>query len=385
MNYRRLGKTELMVSEVGFGAEWMERHTAEECEAVLLRAEGLGINILDCWMSEPNVRTNLGMALKGRRERWYIQGHIGSTWQNGQYVRTRDVEQCKIAFEDLLERLQTNYIDLGMIHFIDQESDWDKAMNGPYIAYVKELKAQGKIRHIGMSTHNPAMAKKAAESGIVEMILFSVNPAFDLLPPTDNIENYFAEEYGAELGGIDPERVELYKLCEQNDVGITVMKPFAGGRLFDAKRSPFGVALTPVQCIHYCLTRPAVAAVMAGYDTPEHVEQAAAYETATREEKDYATVLASAPKHTFAQGECTYCGHCKPCPKNIDIAMVNKYYDLATMQSEVPATVKAHYKALEHHADECIGCKGCESRCPFGVKIAARMEKTAALFGSSSN
>lgn len=384
MNYRRLGKTELMVSEVGFGAEWMERHSAEECKAVLDRAADNGINILDCWMSEPNVRTNLGLALKGKRERWYIQGHIGSTWQNGQYVRTRDVAQCRIAFEDLLTRLQTDYIDLGMIHFIDQESDWDKAMNGPYLAYVKELKAQGKIRHIGMSTHNPAMAKKAVESGIVEMILFSVNPAFDLLPPTDNIENYFAEEYGAELGGIDPERVALYKLCEQKDVGITVMKPFAGGRLFDAKRSPFGVALTPVQCIHYCLTRPAVAAVMAGYDTPEHVEQAVAYETATQEEKDYASVLANAPKHTFTQGQCTYCGHCKPCPKNIDIAMVNKYYDLATMQPQVPATVKAHYEALEHHADECIGCKGCESRCPFGVKIAERMEKTATLFGGNS-
>lgn len=384
MQYRRLGKTGLMVSEVGFGAEWMERHSAEECKAVLDRAEALGINILDCWMSEPNVRANLSLALKGRRDHWYIQGHIGSTWQNGQYVRTRDVEQCRIAFEDLLTRLQTDYIDLGMIHFIDQESDWDKAMNGPYIAYVRELKAQGKIRHIGMSTHNPAMAKKAVESGIVEMILFSINPAFDLLPPTDNIENYFAEEYGAELGGIDPARVELYKLCEQKDVGITVMKPFAGGRLFDAKRSPFGVALTPVQCIHYCLTRPAVAAVMAGYDTPEHVAQAVAYETATQEEKDYASVLASAPKHTFSQGACTYCGHCKPCPKNIDIAMVNKYYDLATMQPQIPATVKAHYEALEHHADECIGCKGCESRCPFGVKIAERMEKTAALFGGST-
>lgn len=384
MQYRRLGKTGLMVSEVGFGAEWMERHSAEECKAVLDWAEALGINILDCWMSEPNVRANLGLALKGRRDHWYIQGHIGSTWQNGQYVRTRDVEQCRIAFEDLLTRLQTDYIDLGMIHFIDQESDWDKAMNSPYIAYVRELKAQGKIRHIGMSTHNPAMAKKAVESGIVEMILFSINPAFDLLPPTDNIENYFAEEYGAELGGIDPARVELYKLCEQKDVGITVMKPFAGGRLFDAKRSPFGVALTPVQCIHYCLTRPAVAAVMAGYDTPEHVAQAVAYETATQEEKDYASVLASAPKHTFSQGECTYCGHCKPCPKNIDIAMVNKYYDLATMQPQIPATVKAHYEALEHHADECIGCKGCESRCPFGVKIAERMEKTAALFGGST-
>lgn len=380
MQYRRLGKTDLMVSEIGFGGEWLERHNYEECRAVIDRAEELGINILDCWMSEPNVRTNIGKALAGRRERWFIQGHIGSTWQDGQYVRSRDVDKCREAFEDLLTRVQTDYIDLGMIHFIDQESDWEEAMNGPYLQYVKELKASGKIRHIGMSTHNPIMAKKAAESGVVEMILFSVNPAFDLLPPTDNIDNYFAEEYQEGLGGIDPSRVELYKLCEQNDVGLTVMKPYAGGRLFDAKRSPFGVALTPVQCIHYCLTRPAVASVLAGYDTPEHVEQAVAYETAPAEEKDYASILAGAPRHTFGQGECTYCGHCKPCPAQIDIAMVNKYYDLATMQPEIPDTVKAHYHALECGADACIGCRSCESRCPFGVKIAERMKKTAELF-----
>ena len=385
MKYRRLGKTGLMVSEIGFGAEWMERHTAGECKVVLERAEELGINILDCWMSEPTVRTSLGQALAGRRERWYIQGHIGSTWQNGQYVRSRDVDRCREAFEDLLARLQTDYIDLGMIHFVDSESDWDAAMNSPYLDYVKELKASGKIRHTGMSTHNPAMAKKAVESGIVEMLLFSINPAFDMHPTTDDLDTYFAwEDYQADLGGIDPQRAELYKLCEQHDVGLTVMKPYAGGRLFDAERSPFGVALTPIQCIHYCLTRPAVAAVMAGYDTPEHVEQAAAYENATDEEKDYASVLAHAPKHTFGQGECIYCGHCRPCPVNIDIAMVNKYYDLAAMQSEAPATVRAHYEALEHHADECIGCKSCESRCPFDVQIAERMALTAALFRKQS-
>ena len=381
MQYRRLGKTNLMVSEIGLGAEWLERHNYEECKAIIDRADELGINILDCWMSEPNVRSNIGKALAGRRERWYIQGHIGSTWQDGQYARNREVDKCRAAFEDLLARLQTDYVDLGMIHFVDQESDWDALMNGPYIAYVKELKESGKIRHIGMSTHNPAMAKKAVESGLVEMILFSINPAFDLLPPTENIDDYFAEEYREGLGGIDPARRELYRLCEQSDVGLTVMKPYAGGRLFDAARSPFGVALTPVQCIHYCLTRPAVAAVMAGYDTPEHVAAAAAYEDASGEEKDYASVLAKAPRNTFGQGECTYCGHCKPCPVGIDIAMVNKYYDLATMQKEVPATVREHYLALEHHADECIGCKSCEGRCPFGVKIAERMKKAAELFG----
>lgn len=61
--------------------------------------------------------------------------------------------------------------------------------------------------------------------------------------------------------------------------------------------------------------------------------------------------------------------------------MVNKYYDLALMQEEVPATVKAHYLALGHRAGECIGCHSCESRCPFGVQIARRMEETAKLFG----
>ncbi len=379
MNYRRLGKTGLMVSEIGLGAEWLERHSYEECQAIIDRAEEKGINILDCWMSEPNVRSNIGKAIAGKRERWYIQGHIGSTWQNGQYTRTRDVAQCRIAFEDLLSRLQTDYIDLGMIHYIDQESDWDKAMNGPYLDYVMELKARGKIRHIGISTHNPVIAKKAVETGFIEMMLFSVNPAFDLMPPTDNIDNYFGDYDDESMAGIDPVRVEMYKLCEQNDVGITCMKPYAGGRLFDEKRSPFGVALTPVQCIHYCLTRPAVAAVMCGYDTPEHVDAAAAYETAADAEKDYASVLANAPKHTYG-GECTYCGHCKPCPMDIDIAMVNKLYDLATMQKEVPASVREHYNNLEHHADECVSCLGCESRCPFGVKVASRMTKTAELF-----
>lgn len=111
------------------------------------------------------------------------------------------------------------------------------------------------------------------------------------------------------------------------------------------------------------------------------MEQAAAYETADEAEKNYAAVLAKAPRNTFGRGECTYCGHCKPCPKEIDIAMVNKYYDLAVMQGEVPASVREHYLALERGADACIGCKACESRCPFGVKIAERMEKAAALFG----
>jgi len=379
MNYRRLGKTNLMVSEIGFGSEWMERHNPDEIAIAVKECEKQGINIMDIWMSEPNVRTNIGLAIKDSREKWYIQGHIGSTWQGGQYVRTRETEKVKAAFEDLLERLQTDYIDLGMIHYVDQEEDWNKILGGEYLEYVKTLKAEGKIRHIGLSTHNPEIAIKAAESGFVEMIMFSVNPAFDMMPAIDDVSNYFKDTFDENLGGMDPIRAKVYQTCEANDVGITVMKGYAGGRLFDEKRSPFGVALTPVQCLHYCLTRPAVASVMAGFDTPEHVRDAIAYETATMEEKDYASVLAGAPAHSY-HGQCTYCGHCKPCPMDIDIAMVNKLYDLAVMQPEVPESLREHHNALEHNAHDCIGCKGCESRCPFGVEIAERMAKASEIF-----
>ena len=380
MRYRELGNIGLQVSEIGLGAEWLERHTEEEVKAVIQRCESYGINILDCWMSNPEVRTKIGNAICGHREKWVIQGHFGSTWQEGQYVRTRDLPKVKEAFQDLLTRLQTDYIDLGMIHFVDSEAEFRQVMEGEFLAYVKEQKEKGVIRHTGMSTHNPHVAKLAALSGEIEMLLFSVNPAFDLLPPSEDLNDYFVESYGEGLAGIDPLREELYKLCEQRGVGITVMKGYAGGRLFDARTSPFGVALTPVQCLHYALTRPAVASVLVGYDTPAHVDAAVAYEAATEEERDYASVLAKAPRHAYS-GQCTYCGHCAPCPAGIDIAMVNKLYDLAAMQPEVPATVRAHYQALSATAADCIACGGCETRCPFGVPVVERMEKAKALLG----
>lgn len=380
MKYRRLGKTELNVSEIGLGGEWLERMELEECRAIIRECETYGINILDCWMSNPKVREMLGECVKETRDRWFIQGHIGSTWQNGQYVRSREFPVVREAFEDQLKLLQTDRIDLGMIHYVDSDADWDEIVNGPFLEYVHELKAQGKILHVGMSSHNPKIAKKAILSGEIENLLFSINPAFDIMPPTEDVYDLFkAEKYVDSLAGIDPERAELYNLCEQYDIGVTVMKGFAGGRLFKAETSPLGIALTPIQCLHYALTRPGVASVMGGYSDPAHVREAVAYETASDEEKDYTAAIANAPKHAY-QGKCMYCNHCKPCPMDIDVAMVNKFYDLAIVQPEVPESIRAHYHALEHNASECLGCGSCEVRCPFGVHVVDRMEAARELF-----
>ena len=169
MEYRTLGKTGLKVSEIGFGGEWLERHPEEESVALLKYAHEKGINIVDCWMPDPKSRDIIGKAMEGCRDSWYVQGHIGSTYQDGQYVRSRDLQYVKPAFEDLLNRLRTDYIDLGMIHYIDSLEEWNSVMESPYIEYVHELHQKGIIRHIGLSTHNPVIGKLAVKTGFRTM------------------------------------------------------------------------------------------------------------------------------------------------------------------------------------------------------------------------
>ncbi len=377
MTYRRLGKTGLMVSEIGLGGEWLERLDDKGVKEITDLCHEKGINILDIWMPGPGVRSAIGKAIKGQRQDWYIQGHIGSTWKDGQYYRTRDLDLVKPAFEDLLMRLETDYIDLGMIHYVDEVKEWDEIVSGGFLEYVQELKASGKIRHVGLSTHNVEVAQKAVESGIIEMMLFSLNPAYDMMATGGDI---FTSDIPEDATGITSDRSRLYSTAETNDVGITVMKAYAGGRLLSAEASPFGVALTPVQCIHYALTRPAVGSALIGFSTTDHVLQATAYETAGLMDKDYGTVLANAPAHTFS-GQCTYCGHCRPCTSSIDIAMVTKLTDLATIQDTVPDSVREHYKALERHGSDCLEDADCEARCPFKVKIRENMKKAVLVFG----
>lgn len=375
MKYRPLGSTGLQVSEVGLGGEYLERENAETVCAVVDEAMKQGINILDIFMSEPNVRTNLGAALKGRREKMILQGHIGSAWKGGQYCRTRDLDDGKRFFEDFLTRLDTDYVDIGMIHFVDTQSGYEELLRSGQLEYAQELKAQGIIKHIGLSSHEPSAARRAVEDGWVEVLMFSVNPVFDLAPE------------GTELTSLLGPRRPQGSGALQHGPGPGVPVPSVRGqgrghhhhedlrRRYPAaaESSPFGAALTPIQCIHYALTRPAVASTLIGCRSVEQVRQAVAYETAGEAAKDYASVLSSASLYAGAQGRCMYCNHCLPCPVHLDVAQVNKLLDLALAGDEVPPTVQAHYAALDHHAAECLACGACESRCPFHVPVSDRM------------
>ena len=380
MKFRTLGKTGVQVSEIGFGGENITNADYKTSEAVMRTAMEAGVNIMDVFMPQPDVRSHMGDALIGHRKDVLLQGHIGSALQDGQYVRTRDVALSKEYIGDFLKRFHTDYIDIGMMHFIDTEEDYQKSFHSEYIDYCCELKKQGIIRWLGVSSHNAVTAKKMIETGLIDVMMFSVNPAFDLLPGDALIDDFFKEEtYANNRLTMDPDRAALYSLCEEKGVAITVMKTLGGGRLLSAERSSFGFALTPAQCIHYALERPAVSSVLMGASTVEEMKTSLSYETASDAEKDY-SILAKGTKSSMT-GKCMYCNHCLPCPVGLDIASVNKYLDLAQMQTEVPDTVKAHYLALNAHASECLQCGVCESRCPFAVDVRQNMLKAAKVFG----
>ena len=381
MKYRKLGNTGIHVSEIGMGCEGFAGNECRNAKCFFDIAEEMGINYFDLYTSDPKVRGSVGDALEGRREKFIIQSHICSVWKDGQYKRSREMKEVKEAFEDCLSFLRTDYIDVGMIHYVDAMEDWKIVADGPVLQYVKELKNSGKIRHIGLSSHNPQVALAAVESGYIEVLMFSVNPCYDLQPASEDVEDLWRDEnYAAPLVNMDPERQRLYETCQRMGVGITVMKAFGGGDLLDAAMSPAGKALTANQCMHYALTRPAVATVLSGARTAEELRKSAAYEEAPEEEKDYAPAFAAFPNIGW-KGHCMYCSHCAPCPKKIDVASVTKFLNLAKAQGEVPETVREHYEVLGHHAGECIRCGACETRCPFEVSIMENMKAAAQIFG----
>ena len=161
MNYRKLGRTGMMVSEIGMGVEGLLEQPFETVNAYFDEMQRLGVNILDMYASEPDMRANVGRALKGRRDQFILQGHIGSIWKDGQYKRTRDIGEVRDGFEELLRLLQTDYIDIGMIHYVDSLDDWRVIAEGEVLRQAAEWKKQGVIRAIGLSSHNPQAALAA--------------------------------------------------------------------------------------------------------------------------------------------------------------------------------------------------------------------------------
>lgn len=364
MEYRILPHGGEKVGIIGMGSSVIGAQPEEEIIAAVRAAYESGVNYFDMAGGHAAIFAAYGKALKDIRDKVYLQIHFGADYTSGEYGWTTELDEIKKSVAWQLENLQTDYIDVGFIHCLDEESDLTAYQANGVLDYVLDLKKQGVIRHIGLSSHTPALVNKVLDMGIVDVVMFSINPAYD----------YGQGDFG--IGG-NSERYDIYRRCQREGVAITVMKPFCGGQLLDAAQSPFGVALTREQCIQYALDKPGVMTVLPGFGSTEEMRQVLAFFDAPAEVRDYSCLGELAPEG--ATGRCVYCKHCHPCPAGLDIALINKYYDLA-MQGDNLA--REHYLTLEKRAGDCIGCGHCDSRCPFRVAQSQRMQTIQAYFGA---
>lgn len=364
MEFRTLPRGGERFSTIGLGLGAIHTAAGPEIERALDYAISQGVNFFDVCGGGFAVYEAFGRSVAGRRERIYTQMHFGAVYdEQGQYGFSRDLERIKHSFATMLETTGMDYTDFGFVHCIDENADFDSVMTGGLFDYIVSLKDRGIVRHIGFSTHHPAIARRFLETGVADMFMFSVNPAYD----------YSTGEYG---NGSPDERAELYREAARLGVGISVMKPFAGGLLLNAAQSPIGVALSRNQCIQYALDRPGVLTCLPGVGCEQDVKDVLEFYSAAESERGYSLLGKITP--TDAAGRCVYCSHCAPCPRGVDIGLVNKYYDLAATGDALAAS---HYGKLSVKAGDCAQCGHCDRRCPFHVKQSLKMREILGYFG----
>lgn len=383
MEYRINRKTGDKISVLGMGSGGIAAHGPENGVHVLQKAAQAGINYYDLAAAEAGAFPIFGEAFRENRKDVFYQIHFGAdydtgyrespeaqpdsslvTYSAGDYGKTMDPDRIRRSIEWQLKTLGTDYIDYGFIHCVDAVEGWEEYLSAGIYDMILDLKREGIVRYIGLSSHTPHVAQRILDDGDVDMLMFSINPAYDW---------HYGDKYGA---GTTSERSALYKRCEKEGIGISVMKPYAAGLLLDARKSFFGQAMTTSQCIQYELDTPGVLTVLPGLSTEGELDELLSYLDASAEDRDYTFIRDITPKQ--AEGRCVYCNHCAPCPAGLPIGTINKCYDLTLLGDEI---ARAHYDGLAHHASECIGCGHCENVCPFGVSQVDRLKEIAAYFG----
>ena len=363
MEYRTLPHGGERIGVIGMGSSVIGARPESEIIGTVRAAVELGVNCFDMAGGHAAIFGAYGKALQDLRDRVYLQVHFGADYTSGEYGWTTDLEGVKRSVDWQLRNLKTDYIDFGFIHCIDEASDLVTYEKNGVLDYLLEMKRSGVVHHLCLSSHTPALVEEMLDRKFIDVVMFSVNPIYD----------YGKGDYG--IGGSE-ERNAMYAHCQRDGVGITVMKPFCGGQLLDAAQSPFKKALSKAQCIAYALDKPGVLTVLPGYGSEQELREVLSYFETTAQERDYAEAASFAAAATL--GACVYCKHCHPCPAGLDIALINKYYDLAKLGDNL---AREHYLTLEKTAQDCLSCGHCDSRCPFHVHQQERMQEILAYFG----
>ena len=371
MLYRNLGKTGIKISEIGLGTEYLNGQKHEMVVSVIQEAIKSGVNYYDLIFTFQDYLDNLASAFKENRNNVILTGHLGSCEKNGKYKKSRNVNECRIVFTDMLSRLKTDYVDIIIVHFVNAK-EYDRIMKkGGIYDLALSLQKEGKGKYIGLSTHDTSVGIKAAKSGKFDIIMFPVNIANHSLP----------------------ERNEFLKTCSKNNVGVVAMKPFAGGKLMQknrtvtiAKYQSGGMSvkkkiprsITPVQCLSYTLSRIGILTAIPGVKNKKELRESLDYMNTSREDMDFSTLIEGFKEYVYR--ECCYCNHCLPCPSDIDIGHIIREFDTSLNNVVDFDEIGNKKNQIVEIALSCTECGVCMERCPFGVDVVSIMKTITEIF-----
>ena len=358
MQKRKLGRTGLDVSVIGFGGTWISELSMPEAVKVVQRAFELGINYFDTAKLDGDSEEKLGAALKDVRDECVLATKTAS--------RTRS--ESLADFKSSLRRLKTDRLDLIQLHGIDDKKTLHKATDpGGSLQMCKKARSKGLVDFIGVTGHKPRVLIKAIETNEFDTILVPLN-----------VVTRQALE-------------ELIPRAKELDVGVAIMKPLSAktSRLITCLYNPSlsllsdepelkaflgqDIASMVRRALRFVLAQD-VSVVVTGMKSIEEVDAAA---HVGNNYTDYTAAETNRFKVKFDGKHCRDCGLCLPCPQDIDIAAILRFQTLYTTYG-LNNWAKKLYSGLEVDATNCTECGACEPKCPYNLPIMSLLKNTNA-------
>ena len=335
MKYRRLGKTGLEVSVIGFGGIPIQRIPADEAIPLVNNALDSGINFFDTARGYTDSEAKLGLVLKERRSEAIIATKS----------MARTSQEMAADIKKSLTTLGVEYIDLYQLHNIKQQSELNEVLKPDgALAALKEAKEEGFIKHIGITGHIKNILVEALDCEDFETVQFPFN--------------------AVEVS----ESNVLMEVARQKDLGVIAMKPLAGGALQYTELA-----------LRYLLEHP-VSAVIPGMDSLDQVFQNVLVGNNPESLSDNERKTLGDEVEKLGGSFCRRCEYCQPCPQEVSIPTVfllDGYFTRYHLQ----CWAKERYQGLSVKADQCIQCGECEDKCPYHLPIRQMLREASVRLG----
>lgn len=373
MQYRTFDKINEKVSLLGVGTmrfPLLDDGSVNEEEAISIIRTAIdsGVNYVDtAYMYHDGISEVItGKALKdGYREKVLLADKM-PVWL------AKDEEAMKQIFYTQLERLDTDCIDMYLVHNVNKSS-WKRCKKLNVMPFLDEMKAQGKIKHIGFSFHDtPDLFKEVLDEYPWEFCQIQLN--------------YMDKNHQAGVEGL--------KYAASKGLGVIIMEPLKGGRLTD--RIPptvkelmdgFDIKRTPAEwAFKWLAAMPEVTTMLSGMSSMEQLEANIAIlsdaDISTLSDKESEFIdRVSDEYNRLIPYSCTGCQYCMPCPQKLEIQKIIGYYNDWNVYEHNPSTKLEYDSWLVKHGSDCIGCGACEEKCPQSLPVIEAMKAAAEAFG----